>query len=471
MIIFVWSEDGYYFALHNHTIRADKYGNIFGGGGGGDTVVEAPKPTEEEIALQKEQLELLKDLRESFDELKPLYMETTKQQLELQKQQLEQMKELMPLMTESQKQQYEVMKQQLNLQTKQLQLMEEEMAEAKALKPFVLQKMGLVQETNEDGTIKYRKMTEEEYEATLNPVELQAYKNLKLSLERQEKALRGELPISDATKQQKEQEFKQFKEAMARAGHTITGDTPETATADTTAGIQSLKAFQQKWAVIEEAERRGELTAGAPAAMQQFGIVSDEESRRTGLMAGYPQLRTGLATGYGGQVVPLTAGIPQSAGILSQYQPLLSGYSSLLQPYQYQRGLEFQANVANAQAQAQSQSSLFGGLGSLLGTGLGAFGALAFLSGRKFKKDINKQRPKDEEKAIDMIKDIDTYTYRYKGEGNVPKRMGMMADNAPALLTNSTKTTIDIPRTLGLLTVAMKALANKVEKLEKRGGK
>ena len=470
MIIFVWSEDGYYFALHNHTIRADKYGNIFGGGGGGTTVVEAPKPSDAELAILNEQLELMKDQKAAFDELKPLYMEQTKQQIEFQQKQIEYYEQLLPIMTESQKQQYEVMQQQLALQSRQMKLIEEEMADARALKPLILQEMGIVAETDKKGNVKYRKMTEEEYKATLNPVELQAYENLKLALERQAKALRGELPISETTKQQKEQEFEQLKEAMARAGHTITGDTPETATADTTAGIQSLKAFQQKWAVIEEAERRGELTAGAPAALQQFGMVSDAEARRTGLMAGYPQLRTGLAAGYGGQVVPLTTGIPQSAGILSQYQPLLSGYSSLLQPYQYQRGLEFQANVANAQAQAQTQSSLFKGLGSLFGTGLG-FGVYKLLSGRQFKKDIKKQRPKDEEKAIDMIKDIDTYTYRYKGEGNVPKRMGMMADNAPALLTNSNKTIIDIPRTIGLLTVAMKALANKVEKLEKRGGK
>ena len=471
MIIFVWSENGYYFALHNHTIRADKYGNIFGGGGGGTTVVEAPKPSDAELAILNEQLELMRDQKAAFDELKPLYMETTKQQLELQQKQIEYYEQLLPIMTEAQKKQYEAMERQLALQARQMRLIEEEIAETRALRPLILQEMGIVAETDNKGTVKYRKMTEEEYKATLNPVELQAYENLKLALERQEKALRGELPISETTKQQKEQEFEQLKEAMARAGHTITGDTPETATADTTAGIQSLKAFQQKWAVVEEAERRGELTAGAPAALQQFGMVSDTEARRTELMAGYPQLRTGLAAGYGSQVVPLTTGIPQSAGILSQYQPLLSGYSSLLQPYQYQRGLEFQANVANAQARAQSQSSLFGGLGSLLGTGLGLFGSLGLLSGRQFKKDIDKQKPKDEEKAIDMIKDIDTYTYRYKGEGNVPKRMGMMADNAPALLTNSTKTVIDIPRTLGLLTVAMKALANKVEKLEKRGGK
>ena len=54
--------------------------------------------------------------------------------------------------------------------------------------------------------------------------------------------------------------------------------------------------------------------------------------------------------------------------------PTFSAYGQALQPYQHQRGMELQARIAAAQAEAQEQAGLYGGLGSL--TGLLGYGYL-----------------------------------------------------------------------------------------------
>ncbi len=94
------------------------------------------------------------------------------------------------------------------------------------LEPFVLRNLRLTRDP-ESGTL--RRLTDEEFLAGLSPTERQAEENLRLSQERQEKALRGELPLTEAGQQKKADEFRTFKERMARAGNIITGDTPETA--------------------------------------------------------------------------------------------------------------------------------------------------------------------------------------------------------------------------------------------------
>lgn len=313
----------------------------------------------------------------------------------------------------------------IEIQREQLRLMREAVQRQENLEPFILKSLGLVK--NPDGT--YRKMTEDEYYASLTDLEKKVYDTTKLMLERQQKALRGELPVSESLKQTKEREWKLFKEAMARAGNPIYGDTPEEATSPTTAGMQGIRQFQERFGMLEEAERRGELSAGTSAALQMLGVTRD-----LGNMD-----RQGL---YGYTAAPL-----QLAGV----------YSGLLEPYQKQRMLEFQTNYANT----ASRSGL---LGSFLGT-IGTLGAAAIMSSKKFKKDIKETTTKEENQALETLKNMKTYTYRYKWEDDrEPKRYGLLAENAPPEIVTPDRQGIDVGRFMGLLASASRAMARQIER-------
>ncbi len=243
------------------------------------------------------------------------------------------------------------------------------------LKPFVLQGLGLKQ--NEDGS--FSKMTEEEFIASLSSMDKAAYENTLLALERDRKALMGELPLTVAGQQAKAKEFKDFKEAMARAGHVITGDDPGTASATSTAGIQALQAFNERFGLLEEAERFGQLNLASSMALAKMGIATDIGASKTAGLLQFP----------GASISGTQVGAPNYGGTAGQY-------ASLLQPYQFNRSLQFQSNMAgfNANVQAQQQSAantsaLYGSLlglgGTIAGVGLGAYGAL--------KKSAPKQTP------------------------------------------------------------------------------
>ena len=265
----------------------------------------------------------------------------------------------------------------------------------------------------------------------------------------------------------KEQEFQQFKESMARVGHEIKGDSPGTATSDTTPGIQALSEFNKRWGVVEEAEKRGELETGTTQLLQRMGIASNVGS----------QERAGLLS------------------IPSAYENAISGYQRSMQPYQYYAGLGNERYLGNLGAETQryvaglttsgrlaeqniagqwgpygrnaQRASLLSGLGELGGSLIGGL----LRSARKYKKDIKKQSGGAEKDVLDMVQDTDTYTYRYKDENrNVPKRMGLLVEKAPNMITTPDRNGLDVGRTLGLLFVTVKALSNKVNKLEGRKG-
>ncbi len=136
---------------------------------------------------------------------------------------------------------------------------------------FILNSMGFT--TGDDGEL--RRLTDEEYIGTLPEAQQQNYRNLSLQVERQRLALEGNLPVSEGLRQQKVDQFRVFKEAMARKGNIITGDDPGTATANTTAGIQSLNSFNDRFALAEDTERRGEIQTGQANINQNMGLISN----------------------------------------------------------------------------------------------------------------------------------------------------------------------------------------------------
>jgi len=203
------------------------------------------------------------------------------------------------------------------------------------LTEIVLNTMGLTNQLEgefgtggESGEI--RRLTDDEYLSTLGEVEQQQFRNYQLQIERQKRALEGNLPVSEALQQRKSENFRIFKEQQARIGNTITGDDPDTAVANTTAGTQSLNSFRDEFNLLEDAERRGEIQTGQANINQTRGLVSGLEGADYSRAIGFPQRHSGAA----------------GAGILNQAQ----GNQALF----------------NAQRQAQTQSDLFGILTRLI---------------------------------------------------------------------------------------------------------
>ena len=233
----------------------------------GDTTVEAPKPSGEELALMQEQLTILRQQR----------------------------------------------------------------SESEMIKPFMLKTMGLVEEAGA-----FRSMTEEERLAGMTPNELLAQKALTLSQERQIAALEGKLPVSPALEEGLARQEKMLRENLSRS----LGAGWET----TTPGIQSLGEFQQRAGLLREEARRGEIAGGTGLILAQREYLTGEKGAQQ--------------TGY--------------VGLGQRLFPTFGAYGQAMQPYQYQRGMELQARIATAQAEAQEQAGLYGGLGSLTGMlGLG----------------------------------------------------------------------------------------------------
>lgn len=162
------------------------------------------------------------------------------------------------------------------------------------------------------------------------------------SADRYEKALNGTLPVSEALTQQKAKDFQLFKEAQSRAGNIITGESPETASASSTAGITSLDAFQKQYKLLEDQERQGAL---APP----------------GTFVG-----TSPTLGLYGQSVASGPGA-QASG----YGSIASLYGQAQQPYQFQRNLDYTTSNQNAINGAATRAGYAGLVGQAAGTAIG----------------------------------------------------------------------------------------------------
>ena len=270
--------------------------------------------------------------------------------------------------------------QELELQQIQLDALKQQQAESEILKPYLLQSLGLV---NEGGG--YRRMTEEEMVGSMTSTERANYDILKLQQERQLQALRGELPVSPALEADIAEQEKVQKELLSRKlGKDWAATTP---------GIQSISAFDTKAELLREASRRDELTSGQSAMLSQQGF-----------MTGLNQTQQQGYTGYGQRLFPLV-------GAAGQAQ----------QPYQFNRSMQLNADIANA----QSSANALGGLGSLVGSvagGVGTYFGLAALAA----SDI---RLKTDIELIDSIDNINIYSFSYLPDKGLPegRQIGVMA--------------------------------------------
>ena len=168
----------------------------------------------------------------------------------------------------------------------------------------------------------------------------------RLALERQQKALRGELPIDQGLLKdlgKREQTLRDTLRANIGTGF-------ETSTA----GIQALQEFEQGRQATLDAARRGDI-----GNIQSLtgGIQGDIQGLTPLTFGGGPNISFRPPETFLGLQTPFAGMFGQAAG----------GYSGLQEPYQRQRELLYQSQLANAQ-----KSNLFGDIfGGIIGTGLG----------------------------------------------------------------------------------------------------
>ena len=324
MYNFVWSLEGYYYAIENPTICADKNMNVYGGGGGGTS---APKPTAEEIELQQLQIEALKGTRTVNELLTPLMLQSLGLVAE----------DYVPghygitQVTNPEWTRWSNSSRGMN------QITGEYNSDARGVEPpKTIDKETWIQ-SNTSG---YRRMTEDERLAVMSPTERANYDILKLQQDRMTKALKGELPISPALEEDIAKQEAGLEESLSRR----LGSGWETSTP----GIQAKSEFDKRSGLLREEARRGELTTGQGLLLAQQGYMSGARQEE---QAGY--------TGYGNRLFPL-----------------MQGAGAAQQPYQFNRQLGFQAN----QVDAQSSGKTWGAVGSLAGAGVAAYATYAGLA-------------------------------------------------------------------------------------------
>jgi len=369
MYKFIWNEkEGYYYALENPTIRADRDMNVYGGGGG-DTHVSAPTPSAEEIALQREQLEILQEQRAETAMFKPfLYASLGLKEVTTGGRLNPEWTKWNETPTAPGQSQYilggkgaEPTKY-LGGTTTLVPMTTEEKA---AMQTPEQRMQGLLESTYLSRSLMSmgysptgERLTEEQQLAQMSPEEQRSYRTNKLMQERQQMALEGKLPVSPAM----EAEIKGQEEALRETLTRKLGSDWMTSTP----GQQAWSEFQKNAGLLREEARRGQITTGEGLLMAREGLGLQQQ--------GYTSDAYSQLYGLGAQRTATYANIPyRTSG-------LLQGYAQAQQPYQYYTGLQTQANIARAQARAQERAGLYGGIGSAAGSAFGAYALYAGLA-------------------------------------------------------------------------------------------
>ncbi len=212
------------------------------------------------------------------------------------------------------------------LQQQQLQMIQEQRQQNELMKPYLYQLAGIKEV---DG--KLVPMTEEEQLASMTSSQRKQYDVSNLQIGQYEKALKGELPLSQAVEGELAKQKATLESYMSRKlGPNWQQSTP---------GIQALAEFDKKANALREEQMYGKQTGASAMSIAQ----QDYYNQMLGRSA-------------------QTAASP-----LSMNQGLFGMTSAAMQPYQMQRQMQLQANMSNA----KNSNQLMSGLGMLAGTGLG----------------------------------------------------------------------------------------------------
>jgi hypothetical protein len=176
-------------------------------------------------------------------------------------------------------------------------------------------------------------------------------------LQRQQDALDGKIGVSDVLSKQIQDQFNTFKEAQARNGNVIMGDSLDSAVAKGSSAQEALRAFQDNAKAAVQREKEAVIQG-------EGGITQQGLNLSSGLTAGSLQFGSpGSFTGRDPVYNNAMPGAPNYAGV--------SGMTaSAAQPYQFQNQLQFNYDQLAAQRRG-SGSGRSGLIGSMAGAGIG----------------------------------------------------------------------------------------------------
>ena len=181
------------------------------------------------------------------------------------------------------------------------------------------------------------KLSEEELMAGMSASERARYENEKLMLDRQNKALKGELPVSEALSQNLAEQKTQGQSALSR--------NLGTDWQNSTVGQKNLSLTQQREALIRDAASRDDLSTVTGLLGQQQGMINNQNMMSQQGISNYANRNMGL----------------------------ISGYQTAMQPGLAQMGYNAQMQMANMNANAQNQAGIYGLLGTLAGAGIAKY--------------------------------------------------------------------------------------------------
>lgn len=194
-----------------------------------------------------------------------------------------------------------------------------------------------------------------------NPYQKQSDQIAQTELSRYQKALEGNVPLTAAQQQQEKQSFERLKESAGQRGILLEGNDIYSATSQSTAGNQLLSSLRQDTNIQRQNLSEAELGRGYTANMGRLGLGLSQQGQLSTIAQ---QNLTSPGSSQLGFLQNSFASTP--ASLLPSYQGLASGFQSATDPYQQQRYLGFQNNLAQYGQKQQLYSDLLG-LGGMLG--------------------------------------------------------------------------------------------------------
>jgi len=181
------------------------------------------------------------------------------------------------------------------LKQEQLNILRKQSSESDALSKLIYQAAGIVKDT---ASGEWRKATEDEKLSFMSPAEQQEYAIYKQTLDRQQKALAGELPISPALEKEITDWNAQNEEALTRQlGTGFMTSTP---------GIQSQENQNIRTGLLTEEARRGQITSGQSQITAWQNSQANAQANQYNALIGIPGRTSSLLTGYSNALVPYT---------------------------------------------------------------------------------------------------------------------------------------------------------------------
>ena len=293
------------------------------------------------------------------------------------------------------------------LQAEQLKILQQQTAETAQMRPYVLKGMGLMEE---DGNLRY--MSEDERTAGMSDLERGQYDITKQSQARQAQAYAGELPISPALEKSLTDEQAKMSEALSqRLGPNWMQTTP---------GQQAMGEFTQRADLVREEARRGAMSTEGGMLLSNLGYLGNTQGMQTQMAGQFPTRTSGLFQGYG------------------QAQS----------PYQQQRSMQMQASMANAQSQDSQQAGLMGGIGSLVGSGMQAYGTYAGMAALAASSRTLKENIEIMTSPIEKIKAIRGVDFDWKADATkygVGHDVGVIAEELREVIPEAVEEVDGVP--------------------------